>query len=177
MTRYIQSINPRGKVPAIVDGELVLWESAAIIEYLAEAFAPSGRSPWPAEIGQRAIARRIAAEADGYVYPAVRKLVVELLIRHDGQPDLAAIAESKAALAKEFERLEQQLPRNFLAGDEPSVADFALYPLTAILLRVDAKAPAYELANVISQNVRSWRGRVEQLPYFDKTIPPHWRKP
>ncbi|MEQ1718330.1 MAG: glutathione S-transferase family protein [Hyphomicrobium sp.] len=150
------SVNPRGKVPAIVDGKLVLWESAAIIEYLAEAYAQTGRTLWPAETGQRAIARRIAAEADGYVYPAVRKLVVELLMRRDGEPDVAAIAESKAVLAKEFDRLEQQLQQKFLAGDEPSAADFALYPLTAILLRVEAKAPAYELANVIGQNVRSW---------------------
>ncbi len=169
------SINPRGKAPAIVDSGITLWESAAIIEYLAEAYPRSDQRLWPTEIGQRAIARRIAAEADGYVYPAVRKLVVELLMRRDGQPDAAAIAESKAVLAVEFERLERQLQQTFLAGDEPSAADFALYPLTAILMRVHAKAPAYELANVIGQNVRSWRGRFEQLPYFATTIPPHWR--
>ena len=168
-------VNPRGKVPAIVDRGLTLWESAAIVEYLADVSAQSGRHLWPTDINQRATARRIAAEADGYVYPAVRKLVVELLMRRDGQPDLTAIAESKAALAKEFDRLERQLTQTFLAGDEPSAADFALYPLTAILLRVDAKAPAYELASVLSDNIRAWRGRVEQLPYFGKTIPPHWR--
>jgi glutathione S-transferase len=167
------SVNPRGKVPAIVDGELALWESAAIVEYLAEVSAPSGRHLWPADINQRATARRIAAEADSYVYPVVRKLVVELLMRRDGQPDLAAIAESKAALAVEFERLEQQLSWPYLAGDEPSAADFTLYPLTAILMRVHGKAPAYELGSVLGNNVRAWRSRVEQLPYFAKTIPPH----
>ncbi|MEQ1716115.1 MAG: glutathione S-transferase family protein [Hyphomicrobium sp.] len=170
------SVNPRGKAPAIIDRGFTLWESAAIVEYLAEAYPQSGQRLWPAAINQRATARRIAAEADGYVYPAVRKLVVELLMRRDGQPDPGAIAESKAALAKEFDRLEQQLPQKFLAGDEPSAADFSLYPLTAILLRVDANAPAYELASVLGANIRAWRGRVEQLPYFDKTIPPHWRK-
>lgn len=167
-------INPRGKVPAIVDNGITLWESAAIIEYLTEAYAHSGRSLWPVEIGQRAMARRIVAESDGYIYPAVRKLVVELLMRRDGKPDAAAISGSRAALAKEFDRLEQQLQQKFLAGDEPSAADFALYPLTAILLRVDAKAPAYELANVFGENIQAWRGRVEQLLYFAKTIPPHW---
>ncbi len=168
-------VNPRGKVPAIIDRGFALWESAAIVEYLAEAYPQSGQRLWPAAINQRATARRIAAEADGYVYPAVRKLVVELLMRREGQPDLGVIAESKAALAAEFNRLEQQLTQLYLAGDELSAADFTLYPLTAILLRVDAKAPAYELAKVIGQNVRSWRSRVEQLPYFSKTIPPHWR--
>lgn len=168
-------VNPRGKVPAIVDHGLTLWESSAIIEYLADAYPQSGRRLWPADVNQRATARRLAAEADGYVYPAVRKLVVELLMRRDGQLDLSVIAESKAALAMELNGLEQQLSRPFLAGDEPSVADFALYPLTAILMRVHAKAPAHELASLIGDNVRAWRDHMEQLPYFAKTIPPHWR--
>lgn len=168
-------VNPRGKVPAIVDRGLTLWESAAIVEYLAEAYPQSGQRLWPADVDQRATGRRIAAEADGYVYPAVRKLVVELLMRREGQPDPSVVAENKATLAVEFERFEQQLTQSYLAGDDPSAADFALYPLTAILLRVHAKAPAYDLASVLGDNTRAWRGRVEQLPYFAKTIPPHWR--
>ena len=168
-------VNPRGKVPAIVDRGFTLWESAAIVEYLAEAYTQSGQRLWPADVNQRAAARRIAAEADGYVYPAVRKLVVELLMRREGQPDPGVVAENRAALAVEFERFEQQLTQSYLAGDDPSAADFVLYPLTAILLRVHAKAPAYDLASVLGDNMRAWRGRVEQLPYFAKTIPPHWR--
>lgn len=168
-------VNPRGKVPAIVDGTLTLWESAAIIEYLAEAYPRSGRRLWPADICRRATARRIAAEADAYVYPAVRKLAVELLMRRDSQPDLGVIAESKATLAVEFAQVEKQLTRAFLADAEPTAADFALYPLTAILMRVHAKTPAYDLADVIGANLGAWRDRVEQLPYFAKTIPPHWR--
>ena len=170
------AINPRGKVPAIMDRGFTLWESAAIIEYLAEAYSPSGPHLWPADLTERATARRIAAEVDGYVYPLVRKLVVELLMRREGQPDLSVIAESKAVLTVEFNRLEQQLTRSYLAGDEPSAADFTLYPLTAILMRVHAKAPAYDLASVLGDKIRAWRGRVEQLPYFGKTIPPHWKK-
>jgi len=169
------AINPRGKAPAIVDQGLPLWESSAILEYLAEAYSHTGQRLWPADLHQRATARRIAAEADGYVYPAVRRLVVELLMRRDGQPDIGVIADSKAVLALELDRVGQQLSRPYLAGDEPSAADFALYPLTAILLRVDATAPKHELANVIGGNVRRWQARVEQLPYFPTTIPPHWR--
>lgn len=168
-------VNPRGKVPAIVDRGFTLSESAAIVEYLAEAYPQSGQCLWPAAIDQRATARRIATEADAYVYPAVRKLVVELLMRREGQPDPGVIAESKAVLAVEFNRLEQQLTQPYLTSDQPSAADFALYPLTAILMRVHAKAPAYDLASALGENIRAWRGRVERLSYFSKTIPPHWR--
>lgn len=168
-------LNPRGKVPVIVDNGFALPESSAIIEYLEEVYGQPGRSLWPSDPRARAIARRFAAQADGYIYPAVRRLVVELLMQRDGSPDPSVIAESRAALAGEFERLEGLFSSAFLAGDAPSAADHALYPLTAILVRVDAKAPGYDLARVIGENVRSWRTRVEGLAYFARTLPPHWR--
>src|ERR1700712_305110 len=49
-----------GKVPALVDGDLTIWDSLAIIEYLAERFPEAGL--WPADRAQRAHARSISAE-------------------------------------------------------------------------------------------------------------------
>jgi len=50
--------SPAGKVPVLVDGDLAVWDSLAILEYLAE------RNPglWPADAAQRARARSISAE-------------------------------------------------------------------------------------------------------------------
>lgn len=178
------ALNTRGKVPVIVDDGFALPESSAIIEYLEEVHGQPGRSLWPSDPRARAIARRFAAEVDGYIYPAVRRLVVlkarlrhdvELLMQRDGSPDPSVIAESRAALAGEFERLEGLVSSAFLAGDAPSAADYALYPLTAILMRVDAKAPGHDLVRVIGENVGSWRTRVEGLAYFARTLQPHWR--
>lgn len=169
------ALNPRGKVPVIVDNGFALPESSAIIEYLEEVHGQPGHSLWPSDPRARAIARRFAAEADGYIYPVVRRLVVELVMRRDGSPDPSVIAESRASLAGEFNQLEGLVTSAFLAGDVPSAADYALYPLTAILMRVDAKAPGHDLARVIGENVRSWRARVEGLAYFARTMPPHWR--
>jgi glutathione S-transferase len=53
-------ISAAGKVPALADGESRVWESLAILEYLAEKFPQAGL--WPAEPGARAHARSIAAE-------------------------------------------------------------------------------------------------------------------
>lgn len=168
-------LNPRRKVPVIVDDGFALPESSAIIEYLEDVHGQTGRSVWPSDPRARAIARRLAAEADGYIYPAVRRLVVELVMRRDGAPDPSVIAESSASLAGEFGRLDGLVTDAFLAGDVPSAADYALYPLTAILMWVDSKAPSYDLARVIGERVRSWRAHVEALPNFAKTLPPHWR--
>jgi glutathione S-transferase len=52
--------SPSGKVPALVDGELVVWDSLAIAEYLAEKF-PDKRL-WPEDAAARAVARSMCAE-------------------------------------------------------------------------------------------------------------------
>lgn len=52
--------SPSGKVPVLVDDDVVIWESMAIIEYLAEAFPD--RAIWPREVKARAHARAIANE-------------------------------------------------------------------------------------------------------------------
>ncbi len=45
-----------GKVPVLIDGDVSVWESLAILEYLAEKF-PIGRSAWPTDAAARAHAR------------------------------------------------------------------------------------------------------------------------
>src|SRR6202048_3238218 len=49
-----------GKVPALIDGDLRVWDSLSIIEYLAERFPEAGL--WPEDRGRRAHARSISAE-------------------------------------------------------------------------------------------------------------------
>jgi glutathione S-transferase len=51
-------ISPSGKVPCLIDGDIVVWDSLAIVEYLAEKHAVV----WPAQAGARAWARSAAAE-------------------------------------------------------------------------------------------------------------------
>ena len=53
-------ISPAGKVPVLVDGERVVWDSLAIAEYLAECFP--ARDLWPRETAARARARSVCAE-------------------------------------------------------------------------------------------------------------------
>lgn len=169
------AINPRGKVPAILDDGFVLHESSAILEYLEDEYPRAGKPLWPQEIRRRALARRIAAEADSYVYPHVRRLVLELIERREGRPSATTIEEAKAALVREFALLERSLPGPFAAGAEPSGADFALYPMTAILGRIDARQRDHEVADVIPGGIRQWMSQVEALPFFARTTPPHWR--
>lgn len=52
--------SPSGKVPCLIDGDITVWETLAIIEYLAEKFPAAGL--WPSEAGARAHARAISSE-------------------------------------------------------------------------------------------------------------------
>jgi len=73
-----RAVNPRGKVPAIVDGSFALWESAIIAEYLEERYPQKPLLPNDAQAC--ATVRRIAAEADSYLSPAVTQLFELTLI-------------------------------------------------------------------------------------------------
>lgn len=56
----VKAVSPGGTVPVLVDGDVVVWESLAICEYLAERFPDA--AAWPKAPAARAIARAVAAE-------------------------------------------------------------------------------------------------------------------
>jgi glutathione S-transferase len=58
--RTIAKLNPAGKVPVLIDGPLVIWDTLAISEYLAEQFPD--KQLWPSDRTARAAARSICAE-------------------------------------------------------------------------------------------------------------------
>ena len=60
VTEAIAAVSPSGKVPALKDGDLLIWDSLAISEYLADKFPEAAL--WPADPQRRALARAAAAE-------------------------------------------------------------------------------------------------------------------
>jgi len=116
--------NPNGRVPVLVDGDFVLWESTAILRYLAV-----GSRLLPAE-------RRAAADVDRWtawqlqhLAPAMSKVAYEKIVKRltrRGEPDLARVAEGTAEFATLSAILDGALAhREYVAGPL-SVADFAL---------------------------------------------------
>lgn len=68
----VTAVSGAGKVPVLIDGESRVWESLAILEYLAEKF-PAARL-WPSDVAARAQARAIAAEMHAGFMPLRRQL-------------------------------------------------------------------------------------------------------
>jgi glutathione S-transferase len=169
------ALNPKGKLPVLVDGALVLSESDAIAEYLADLPAPSSAPLWPGDIAQRALGRRFAAAATNYVYPQVRRIMEQTLFLKAGAADLEAIGTARTQLSIDLRLLEEAMQGDFATGSTPTIADFTLYPFIALLGRIDAQKPGHFAAAVVPERLATWARRIEDLPWFERTIPPHWR--
>jgi glutathione S-transferase len=72
----IRRHSPSGKVPALKHGDLVLWDSLAIAEYLAEQFPDAGL--WPADATARAVARAVSAEMHSSFFDLRREMPMNL---------------------------------------------------------------------------------------------------
>ena len=69
------ALNPRHRVPVLVDGDFVLYESNAIVEYLDEAYPATGAPLFPGDTRTRALTRRMICEADNYFDKAVDPVI------------------------------------------------------------------------------------------------------
>jgi len=167
-------INPRGKVPAIVDDGFALYESNAICEYLEEKYPQNPLLPKDAK--GRATVRRLIGEADDSLYKASSDLMDKVLYVAAAERDPKAIAEAKTKLREELNHWQNYLKGDFFAG-AISLADFAVYPYMRMPVRVEERVPGQGLKREeLPANVGAWLKRIEALPYFAKTIPPHWKE-
>ncbi len=168
-------INPRHQVPTIVDNGFALWESVVILEFLDERFT-TGIKLYPGDTANHARVRRLVAEAENYLYDeGISPIVDELFWSGDKGPDAERIAKAREKLAKELEYFARQLRGKFLAGDAPSAADFVLAPCLQYCKRISFRKPETKLDELVPPALRDYNKRIEALPYFDKTYPPHWR--
>lgn len=173
-TPAYSAINPRQRVPALVDDGFALYESVAILEYLDERFAEPPRL-YPGDARQRAQVRRRVQEADQYVAVAMERLVDQLLFTPPERQDEAEIAAARQALADELRRWDAPIPGGFLAGEAPTAADFTLYPLIALTRRLQLRRPSLDVESMLGPGLADWARRVEALPCVAATWPPHWK--
>jgi glutathione S-transferase len=168
------AINPRGRVPAIVDDGFALYESNAICEYLEEKYPQ--KPLLPKDVKGRAIVHRLVAEADDSLYAAASDLMSKVLYVAAAERDAKAISEAKSKLRAELKYWQNYLTGDFFAGPI-SLADFAIYPYMRTGVRVEERVPGQGLKREdMPANIAAWMKRIEALPYFERTVPPHWKE-
>lgn len=152
------ALNPNGLVPTLRDGDLVLWESHAIVRYLAARYSP-GRL-WPDDPVVRAECDRWTDWTATTFQPAWIDLFWRFYRTAPEQRDDGAIAKAKAATEVCLGIMDGQLERTrFLAGDHLTYADIvagtAMYRLTTM-----------DIAVVVPDNVARWHGELRaRAPY------------
>jgi GST-like protein len=124
-------VNPFGRVPVLVDGDLTLWESHAILACLGET---TGRL-WPATAAGRAEALKWLFFLSQHVTPSAGEVAQRIRAKVLGfTPDEAAIARGEKALPDPIRVIEGQLAKNrWMFGAEFSLVDCAYCPIFNVI--------------------------------------------
>ena len=173
-------LNPRGKVPTLKDGDFVLSESLAIMSYLDRKY------PEPPLFGKTAeetgLIWRDLAECESYFVSAADK-VVRPMFFGKGLDKVEEIQQAAQTLRQELKTMDERLASShWLVGDKISAADIGVFPLVQLVLRAASKdaAQPFNLGLLpLTQNfpnVARWVQRIEALPNYQRTYPPHWRQ-
>ena len=159
----IMANNPNGTVPMLVDGDLILWESAVIIEYLADKFPKSSLMSGSPE--QRAEVRQIHSYSDHNLgkslFPYIKQ--VRESAHHKATDELCQ--STSLAWHEIQKRLAIILDRREFFGDGFSAAECALLPRFALAL-------AYGLTwNEGNHSLKEWFRRCVKRPSFSGSYP------
>jgi glutathione S-transferase len=167
--RRVAAYTPAGKVPALVDGDTQIWESLAIIEYVAERFPDL--PIWPQDRAARAMARSIASEMHSGFSALRNACPMNLGFRHpakDRGPKVAAdVARITQIWTEARSRFGQDGP--FLFGAF-SAADAMYAPVTirftGYSIPVDPVSDAYIRAVQGTPAFRAWREAALAEPWI-----------
>ena len=166
-------LNPRHQVPVLTDGDFALYESAVILEYLEDKYPTAPLLP--KDIQQRAIARRLAREADVYFGAGMDKLAHQYFSFNENERNKALIAEGREEVLKEFAFFEQEMRGQFFMGEHMSVADCTLYPMLALVNRIEFRNAEVDVMKKMGPKLAAWKQRMEALPNYAKHYPQHWK--
>ena len=165
------ALSPHGKVPAITDGEVKLYESQAILEYLEEEYPD--RPLLPDSNAERALVRIEEQEATLYFFGAFQGVARQAFFTPPDQRDHEALQAARAASRAELERLEARAAargKDCILGGRPTRADFTWVPFVEIAGRGGIELDAGKTPWLVA-----WRERMRKRPSYDASYPPHWR--
>ena len=155
-------LNPKRQVPVLVDGDLALYDSTLILEYLEDRHpTPPLLPPDPAA---RARCRQLEGAADEILFPRVFDLIQEVFYKGEPARDDARIASARAAIADHYAELERRLDGgSYLAGDY-SIADIGYFMTVTFAANLGAPLGAAQ------PRLRAWYERVLARPAVGREL-------
>ncbi len=160
------AINPNGKTPTLEDNGFVVWESNAVIQYLSDK--QGDNNLYPQDIKQRTnINRWLFWEANNYG-PAVGDILwesfaKEMFMGEPGSPE--ALHDALSRFHQQAPILDKQLSQtDYVAGDEVSLADFALACHAGFISMAQVPVEEYPA-------LAAWYQRLNTLPAWKESAP------
>ena len=160
-------LNANAKAPTLIDGELVVWESAAIMAHLC---IKAGSDMWPAaNPAEQVEMLRWLTWGDAHWSPAVAPYYFEHIVKptfNIGPPDPAGYQNAQSALDRYALLLDRHMSnRSFVALDRLSIADFCLASMARYWRECNTPLAKYE-------HVTRWLDHLQTIPAWRDPWPP-----
>lgn len=165
-TEKMLALNPRGELPVLTDGDVVVCESGATCLYLQSAYPDSGAQLVSAD-------KAVMAETFQRMYESLNILKVSHGLSAFDIPnrDEEKFAKHLEAIRKELRIWEGYLAgKDYLVGGQFSLADVFLFPMIATSVRLGA-----DLTKSGFPALAGYYGRLSTRSSIEKTTPPHWK--
>ncbi|MGZ3424136.1 MAG: glutathione S-transferase family protein [Polyangiales bacterium] len=158
------ALNPNNKVPVLEDGDFVLWESHAIMTYLADR--TPGQSVYPTDLKARADVNRWLFWCSHHFAPAIAVLNFEHQVKAligRGGPDPAEVKRGEFLVDQVFRVLDGHLKgRPWISGEKLTLADLSI--AAPLMYAKIAKLPLQPF-----EHVQAWFARIQELEVWKKT--------
>jgi glutathione S-transferase len=168
----ILAVHPFGRIPALRDGEIALFETSAIVRYLDECFGDAA-TLLPGGQLARAQCEQWVSATNAYLYDTmVRRYVLQYLFPRGsgGQPDRGVIGAALQEIPAQLAALDKAYGTDdWLAGGAPSMADLFVAPILAYVERMP-EGPALLRA---APNVQRAQATLRRRDSFIRTDPAH----
>jgi glutathione S-transferase len=156
----VVALNPKRQVPVLVDGELVVYDSTLIFEYLEERVPRPAL--YPSDLAERARCRQQEAAADEIWFPHVWTLIGARV--YGTASDESSVAAATSALGDLHRELDRRLDGRAYFSGEFSVADIGTFIMAYVAETLGAPVPA-DLTRT-----REWMERVGARPAVRRVI-------
>ena len=153
------ALNPNGRVPTLVDGDLVLWESMAINLHLAKKY---GGALWPADESQQALAIQWSFWGMTEIEPNLMAILIHRMMLPEDQRNTRAADDGERDLARPLKVLDAHLAdREHVLGGAFTIADLNVAGSLAVAGMVGFDLSPYP-------NVAEWLARCSSRPAMEK---------
>ncbi|MFQ5764408.1 MAG: glutathione S-transferase family protein [Rhodospirillales bacterium] len=150
--------NPNGLIPTMEDGDVVLWESNAIVRYIAET---RGRAPWqPADAAGRGLAGQWMDWYLTRMHPPMTAIFRTLIRTKPEDRDAEAFDKAVGQAAAMWTLLDAHLGRSpYLTGGEPTIGDIPAGCSVNRWYNLDLERPSLK-------RLEDWHGRLKERPHY-----------